>query len=98
MDFDGLINPDCENKDPIRDDFICEECGRYILPIAQRKQLFHVVSLLLQKQAIVQWVEEELRELVFKNPSVGVYHELLDNGFVTVILPDFIDNSSHIEL
>lgn len=44
----------------------------------------------------MQWFEVELRELVFKNPSAGVYHVLLDNGFVTVILPDFIDNPSYL--
>jgi hypothetical protein len=103
LDFDNLINPDCENKIAIADDFdescddlMCEECGRYILPITHQKQRFHVVSLSLQKQAIVQWFEVELRELVFKNPSAGVYHVLLDNGFVTVILPDFIDNPSYL--
>ena len=102
LDFGNLINPDCENKIAIADDFdescddlMCEECGRYILPITHQKQRFHVVSLSLQKQAIVQWFEVELRELVFKNPSAGVYHVLLDNGFVTVILPDFIDNPSY---
>lgn len=101
LDFDGLINPDCENKIPIHDDFdescddlICEECGRYILPITQQKQRFHVVSLSLQKQAIVQWFEAELEDFTFKNQSAGVYHVLLDSGFLTIILPDFIDNPS----
>jgi hypothetical protein len=105
LDFDGLINPDCENKIPIPDDFdescddlICEECGRYILPITQQKQRFHVVSLSLQKQAIVQWFEAELREFVFKNQSAGVYHVLLDSGFVTMVLPDFIDNPSYLAI
>lgn len=105
LDFDSLINPDCENKIPIPDDFdescddlICEECGRYILPITQQKQRFHVVSLYLQKQAILQWLEVELKEFVFKNQSAGVYHILLDSGFVTMILPDFIDNPSYLAL
>ena len=103
LDFDNLINPDCENKIAIADDFdescddlMCEECGRYILPISHQKQRFHVVSLSLQKQAIVEWFEAELRELIFKNPGAGVYHVLLDSGFVTVILPDFIDNPSYL--
>lgn len=103
LDFGNLINPDCENKIAIADDFdescddlMCEECGRYILPITHQKQRFHVVSLSLQKQAILQWLEAELKEFTFKNQSAGVYHVLLDNGFVTVILPDFIDNPSYL--
>ncbi len=101
LDFDHLINPDCENKIAIADDFdescddlVCEECGRYILPITHQKQRFHVVSLSLQKQAILQWLESELKKFTFKNQSSGVYHILLDSGFVTMILPDFIDNPS----
>ena len=103
LDFGNLINPDCENKIAIADDFdescddlMCEECGRYILPITHQKQRFHVVSLSLQKQTIVQWFEAELREFVFKNQSAGVYHVLLDSGFVTIILPDFLDNPSYL--
>lgn len=103
LDFDNLINPDCENKIAIADDFdescddlVCEECGRYILPITHQKQRFHVVSLSLQKQAILQWLESELKKFTFKNQSSGVYHVLLDNGFVTVILPDFIDKPSYL--
>lgn len=103
LDFDHLINPDCENKIAIADDFdescddlVCEECGRYILPITHQKQRFHVVSLSLQKQAILQWLESELKKFTFKNQSSGVYHVLLDNGFVTVILPDFIDKPSYL--
>lgn len=103
LDFDHLINPDCENKIAIADDFdescddlMCEECGRYILPITHQKQRFHVVSLSLQKQAILQWLEAELKEFTFKNQSAGVYHVLLNSGFVTMILPDFIDNPSYL--
>ena len=103
LDFDNLINPDCENKIAIADDFdescddlMCEECGRYILPISHQKQRFHVVYLSLQKQAILQWLEAELKEFTFKNQSAGVYHILLDSGFVTMILPDFIDNPSYL--
>lgn len=103
LDFDNLINPDCENKIVIADDFdescddlMCEECGRYILPITHQKQRFHVVSLSLQKQAILQWLEAELKEFTFKNQSAGIYHVLLDSGFVTIILPDFIDNPSYL--
>ncbi len=105
LDFDSLINPDCENKIAIADDFdescddlMCEECGRYILPITHQKQRFHVVSLSLQKQTILHWLEAKLKEFTFKNQSTGIYHILLDSGFMTVILPDFIDNPSYLAI
>ena len=58
----------------------------------QPKQRFHFVS--LSKQAI--WLEAELKELTLKNPSAGINHVLLDSGFVTVILPDFVDYPSYL--
>ena len=52
---------------------MCEECGRYILPTTHQKNNVFMLTLYpYKKQAILQWLEAELKEFTFKDQSAEV--------------------------
>jgi hypothetical protein len=107
FDLPNLIDYDCRNEiliysdfDESCDDMICDNCGRYILPNTFQKQRFHMLSISINRLAIVQWFEEGLVNTgyIWRRSDIGIYHLLGEKGFINVIIADLCQDPSYLTI
>jgi hypothetical protein len=98
LDWPNVVNSNCDNEifiDPdfneACDDIICENCSRYILPNTYQKKRFHLLSVYLNSERIIDWFENQLSSsnLIWQRVERGVYHICSQGHIVSFIILDF---------
>lgn len=98
LDWPNVIDPSCSNEifidpdfDEACDDAICENCSRHILPNTYQKQRFHLLSIYLNIEKIIDWFETELNDsrLMWEKVEKGVYYVCNQGRTVNLIILDF---------
>jgi hypothetical protein len=98
LDWPNVIDPNCRNEifitsdfDETCDDLICENCSRYILPNTDQKQRFHLLSIYLNTERIIDWFETKLNDsrLMWEKVEKGVYYICNQGRIVNLIILDF---------
>ncbi|EAL58518.1 conserved hypothetical protein [Wolbachia endosymbiont of Drosophila ananassae] len=98
LDWPNVIDPSCSNEifidpdfDEACDDAICENCSRHILPNTYKKQRFHLLSIYLNTERIIDWFEIKLNDsrLMWEKVEKGVYYICNQGRIVNLIILDF---------
>ncbi|WP_265015115.1 hypothetical protein [Wolbachia endosymbiont (group B) of Camptogramma bilineatum] len=98
LDWPNVVDPSCSNEifidsdfDEACDDAICENCSRHILPNTYQKQRFHLLSIYLNTEKVIDWFETKLNDsrLMWEKVEQGVYYICNQGRIVNLIILDF---------
>lgn len=83
-----------ENFDEGCENIICENCNRDILPNTYKKQRFYRLSVHLNPEKIMEWLESQLNDsnFMWHKEETGVYYVGGQGKIVNLIIPDFCTN------
>lgn len=107
LDWPNVVDPNCDNEifidenfDEVCDNIICENCNRDIFPNSDQKQRFHLLSVYLNPEKIIDWFESQLSNpnFMWQKVEKGIYYVGGWGNIVNIIILDFCTDETFLTI